>query len=154
MNKNYNSGSIFLEGRSGEMCVLSKMKFMDSEIIMFAKKHTISDINTISEEYPPVSIGITFRDRDTRYFEYQFRPSDSNSLILNVLDCLISEMDAFESCRDLSHFITKYGFTGNDDIRNEGEKAYKLCETASENLHYLFSKEEINRLRTMINIKS
>ena len=60
----------------------------------------------------------------------------------NLLDCInaiMRDMDAYDICRNLSDFCSEFGY---DDIV-QAEKAYKACKKTSKALHRLFTEEEL-----------
>ena len=71
-------------------------------------------------------------------FPYQCNMAHS---IPNLLDCMyaiISDMDCYDTSRDVVDFCNEFGYS---DVK--GIKAYKACKKTSKALHRLFTNEEL-----------
>lgn len=71
-------------------------------------------------------------------FSYQCNTDYDTPNLINCLGAIISDMNCYDSCRDMSDFNWEFGYT--DD------KAYKACKRTSKALHRLFTDEEIGKI--------
>ena len=74
-------------------------------------------------------------------FEYQCNPKYEKPNLDRILECLTSDMQIYESSRDLGDFAIELGYT-----MEEAEKFYKCCAKTSKAFHRMFSESEIENI--------
>lgn len=82
-----------------------------------------------------------------RSFEYQCNPNYTTPEKKDVIECLLSDMDAYEDTEDVASFLYEFGYTENEKAIREGMEAYKGCEKNARKFYDLFSDSEIIRIR-------
>ena len=65
----------------------------------------------------------------------------------NVMECLLLDKSAYDSCRDIDDFQAEFGY----EKVSECLKAYNGCKETSEGLERLFTEEELEQLQEEIN---
>ena len=60
-----------------------------------------------------------------------------------VMDCLLLDKSAYDSCRDIDDFQNEFGY----EKVSECLKAYNGCKETSEGLERLFTEEELEQLQ-------
>ena len=75
-------------------------------------------------------------------FPYQCNTGVSQPNLLDCLYSIISDMDCYDTSRNLADFCDELGFTNFADA----EKAYKACKKTSKALHRLFTDEELAQI--------
>ena len=61
----------------------------------------------------------------------------------NVMECLLLDKSAYDSCRDIDDFQAEFGY----DKVSECLKAYNVCKETSEALERIFTEEELEQLQ-------
>ena len=87
---------------------------------------------------------------------YDFEFTDSVSAYRNseplhykeVLECLLSDKSAYDSCRDIDDFQAEFGYEKASELL----KAYNGCKETSEGLERLFTEEELEELEEELEI--
>ena len=69
-----------------------------------------------------------------------------------VLESLLCDMDAYESSVDLADFLFEFGYCGNIENLRKGIKAYDACKRTTNMMHAMFSNEELEELREILEI--
>ena len=109
--------------------MLNKIKFSyreaDKQVGLFTPRHTLFKCKIKVN-------GLQFT------FPYQCNTAYIEPNLCNCLSSLITDMDCYDSCRDMADFNFEFGYV--DD------KAYKACKKVSKAMHRLFTDEEIGKL--------
>lgn len=75
-------------------------------------------------------------------FNYQCNPNYGEPTKKDCLSCLLIDSSLYDSCRDIDDF---QGLTGIDKV-SEVIRAYEGCKENSNQIHKLFTNEEIQML--------
>ena len=74
-------------------------------------------------------------------FNYQCNTAHSEPNIHDCMYAIISDMDCYDTCRDMVDFCNEFGYPDE-----KGIKAYKACKKTSKALHRLFTDEELDEI--------
>lgn len=69
---------------------------------------------------------------------------------LDVLECLLSDAEAFEMCPDKEDFVFEFGYTESPESLRKGYKAYEGCKRTYYGLHNIFTYKELEELAEQI----
>lgn len=109
--------------------MLNKIKFSykvaDKQVELFTPNHTLFKCKIKVD-------GCQFT------FYYQCNTAYITPNLLDCMYAIISDMDCFDTSRDVVDFCNEFGY---DDAK--GIKAYKSCKKTSKALHRLFTDEEL-----------
>ena len=76
-------------------------------------------------------------------FPYQCNTAVAEPNLKDCMECLISDMYAYDDSRDMLDFVNEYGYT----TETGAKEAWKACKKTSKALHRLFSDEELEQLQ-------
>lgn len=75
-------------------------------------------------------------------FDYQCNTTHMHPNLNDCMECIISDMFAYEDALDVIDFCNEFGYEDS-----KGLKVYKACKKVSKALHRLFTDEEIEAIR-------
>lgn len=115
------------------MMILNKIKFTYEEAVnpksaRFTSNHTIFDCKIVY-------------NKKSYKFEYQCNAKHEMPTIERVMDCLMLDMESYESCFDVADFMVSFGYE-----LEEAKRIYKACEKTSKALHRIFTDDELGMI--------
>ena len=115
------------------MMILNKIKFTYEEAVnpksaRFTPNHTIFDCKIVY-------------NKKSYEFEYQCNAKHEMPTIERVMDCLMLDMESYESCFDVADFMVSFGYE-----LEEAKRIYKGCEKTSKALHRIFTDDELGMI--------
>lgn len=110
--------------------MLNKIKFIYEEAKnpkseRFIPNHTIFDCKIVY-------------NKKSYKFEYQCNTKHEMPNIELVMDCLMLDMESYESCFDVADFALSFGYELED-----ARRIYKACEKTSKAIRRIFTDTEI-----------
>ena len=115
------------------MKILNKINFIYEESVnpkseRFTPNHTIFDCKIVY-------------NKKSYKFEYQCNTEYEVPTIERVMDCLMLDMESYESCFDVADFALSFGYELED-----ARRIYKGCEKTAKAIHRIFTDAEITEI--------
>ena len=115
------------------MMILDKINFTyevaeNPKSARFTPNHTIFDCKIVY-------------NKKSYKFEYQCNIKHEKPNIERVMDCLMVDMESYESCFDVADFALSFCY----EIE-EARRIYKACEKTAKALHRIFTDTELTEI--------
>lgn len=131
-----------------------RMNFMDGELVMHIAAAKNPNAKPFTKSHK-IMIGELHFAEDclsrwgSMCFEYQYNPSVHDLNMLDIIECLISDADAYAG-RDEADFLYEFGYTDSAQSIRDGLRAYKMCKSTWDDMHKMFSDAERKELRRIV----
>lgn len=106
-------------------------------------KESPNQDNTFTNNHTRFDIKITYYKEDM-YIEYQCNTNYKKPNKKDIIECVISDAQAYEYTQDIDDFAIEFGYEKIKDCIN----AYGLCKKTYNDLHRLFTKKELEILES------
>ena len=134
-NNNSNNNKIYLLKKLGIKITILSSKIEYNKSVNRYNKYYYCKIS-----YNNFDFNIGFHDSVFNYY------SNKRLNKADVLYSAIVDMQSYISCSNINDFITEFGY---DDYKR-GLRAYKACERTFENMHKMFTNEELEKLEELL----